>query len=137
MDTQVSTRLRTRMPSRVDWPVMGGPTAHPTGVTLASGDPPSSLNVSEGSLDCSHLPEAAPGLVLSGSRELVPSLVGAVSTGGRSERGSETQSGPLRRIGSSGEASCPAVGVVAENRVPHPYNPDTGGRQEGMEVAEW
>ena len=42
---------------------MGGPTVHPTGVTLASGDPPSSLNVSEGSLDC-RLPGVAPGLVL-------------------------------------------------------------------------
>ena len=38
-DAPVSTRPRTGMPSRLSWPVMGGPTAHPTGVTLASGDP--------------------------------------------------------------------------------------------------
>ena len=38
------------MPSRVNWLVMGGPTAHPTGVTLASGDPPNSLNVPGGTL---------------------------------------------------------------------------------------
>ena len=38
------------MPSRVNWPVMGGPTAHPTGVTLASGDPPNSLNAPGGAL---------------------------------------------------------------------------------------
>ena len=51
----VSTRPTTGMPSRVSWPVMGGPTAHPTGVTLASGDPPNSLNVHEGSFG-RHLP---------------------------------------------------------------------------------
>ena len=39
------------MPSSVNWPVMGGPTAHPTGVTLALGDPPNSLNAPGGSLD--------------------------------------------------------------------------------------
>ena len=38
------------MPSRANWPVMGGPTAHPTGVTLASGDPPNSLNAPGGAL---------------------------------------------------------------------------------------
>ena len=53
-EAPVSTRPRTGMPSRVSWPVMGGPTAHPTGVTLASGDPPNSLNVHEGSFGC-HL----------------------------------------------------------------------------------
>ena len=39
------------MPSRVNWPVMGGPTAHPTGVTLALGDPPNSLNAHGENLD--------------------------------------------------------------------------------------
>ena len=63
----------------------------------------------------------------------IPRLFGAVSAGGRSEQGSERLSGPLRRIGSS---FCPVVGVVAESRVLHPRNPDTGGGQEGMEVAE-
>ena len=38
------------MPSNVSWPVMGGPTAHPTGSTLALGDPPRSLNASGESL---------------------------------------------------------------------------------------
>ena len=51
------------MPSRVSWPVMGEPTAHPTGVTLALGDPLRSLNAPGGSLDC-FLPQEArePGL---------------------------------------------------------------------------
>ena len=43
-DVPVSKRPRTGMPSRLSWPVMGGPTAHPTGVTLVSGDPSNSLN---------------------------------------------------------------------------------------------
>ena len=42
-EAPVSTRPRTGMPSRLSWPVMGGPTAHPTGLTLASGDPSNSL----------------------------------------------------------------------------------------------
>ena len=37
-EAPVSTRPRTGMPSRLSWPVMGGPTEHTTGVTLASGD---------------------------------------------------------------------------------------------------
>ena len=51
------------MPSSVNWPVMGGHTAHPAGVTLASGRPPNSLNAPEGSPGC-HMPWVAPGLVL-------------------------------------------------------------------------
>ena len=38
------------MPFNVSWPVMGGPTAHPTGATLALGDPHRSLNASGESL---------------------------------------------------------------------------------------
>ena len=49
-EAPVSTRQRTGMPSRLSWPVMGWSTAHPTGVTLASGDPPNGLNAHEGSL---------------------------------------------------------------------------------------
>ena len=41
----LSTRPRTGMPSRLSWPVIDGPTAHPIGVTLASGDPSNSLTV--------------------------------------------------------------------------------------------
>ena len=32
-EAPVSTRLRTVIPSRLSWPMIGGPTAHPTGVT--------------------------------------------------------------------------------------------------------
>ena len=47
----VSTRPRTGMPSRLSWPVMGGPTVHPTVVTLASGDPSNRFNCTLG-LEC-------------------------------------------------------------------------------------
>ena len=89
-----------------------------------------------GSLGRSHLPGAAPGLVVLGNRGWDPALVGTASAGGWSERGSGRQNDPLHRIGSSREAFCPVVGVMAGNMVPHPRNPGKGGGQEGMEVAE-
>ena len=124
------------MPSRVSWPGMGGPTAHPTGITLASADPPSSLNVPGGSLGRHYLWEVALELALLGDHELYLVLAGSVSAGGRSELGSGTQSGPLPHIGSSEEAVCPAVGKVAKNMDLHLRNPGKGGEQEGMEVSE-
>ena len=124
------------MSSRVSWPVKGGPTAHPTGVTLASGDPPSSLNASRWSPGCHHLQEVAPELVLLEDSERYLELASAVSAGGRSEQGSGTQSGPLPHKGSIEEAVCPAVGEVVECRDFRPHNPGTGGGQEGMGVAE-
>ena len=100
------------MPSRLSWPVMGGPTEHPTGVTLASGDPPSSLNAPGWSSGCHHLLEVAPGLALLASREEFLKLVGAVSAEGRRERGSGAQNGPLPHIGSIEEVFCPAGGMA-------------------------
>ena len=124
------------MPSRVSWTVMGGPTVHPTGVTLASGDPPSSLNAPGWSPGCHHLREVAPELALLEGLERCLKFAGAVSAGGRSEQGSGTQSGPLPLIGSIEEAVYPAVGEVIKSRDLHPHNPGTGGGQEGMGVAE-
>ena len=100
------------MPSRLSWPVMGGPTVHPTGVTLTSGDPPSSLNAPGWSPGCHHLLEVAPELALLVGREGFRKLACAISAGGRSERGSGTQNGPLPHIGSIEEAVSPAGGVV-------------------------
>ena len=124
------------MPSRVSWLVMGGPTAHPTGVTLASGDPPSSLNAHEGSFGRHHLREAALGLALLGDHERYRTLAGTVSAGGLSEPGSGTQSDPLPRIGSSEEAVFPAVGEVVGNTGLPLCNPGRGGEREREEVAE-
>ena len=89
-EAPVSTRPRTGMPSIGSWPVMGGPTAHPTWVTLASGDPPSRLNAPEGDFG-RHLPrEVAPRLVLLEGRQWYRSLAGALSAVGLSEPGSGT-----------------------------------------------
>ena len=52
------------MPSRLSWPVMGGPIAHPTGVTLASGDPSNSLAVCWDELGSRPRVAAAPVFVL-------------------------------------------------------------------------
>ena len=122
------------MPSRVNWPVMGGPTVHPTGVTLALGDPPRSLNAPGGSLGC-FLPQEAREPGLSVGHERFPGLVGAISAAEGSERGSDMQSDPPHRIGSSGETSCLAVGVEAENMGPLPRNQDITGGQVGKEAA--
>ena len=122
------------MPSRVSWPVMGGPTVHPTGVTLALGDPPRSLNAPGGSPGCLLAQEARePGLWV--GHERFPGLVAATSIAAGSERGSDRQSALLHRIGSSVEASCLAVGVVAKNMGLLPRNWDTTGGQVGKEVA--
>ena len=64
----VSTRPRTGIPSRLSWPVMGGPTAHPIGVTLASGDPSNSLTARLGWSGSRPLEAAAPVFVLEAGR---------------------------------------------------------------------
>ena len=68
-EAPVSTRPRTVMPSRLSWPLMGGPTVHPTGVTLASGDPSNSLIVRWGEFGSRPRAEVAPGFVLEAGRE--------------------------------------------------------------------
>ena len=122
------------MPSRVSWPVMGGPTAHPTGVTLALDDPPRSLNAPVESPGCLLAQEARePGLWV--GHERFPWLVAATSAAAGSERGNDRRSALLRRIGSGVEASCLAGSVVAENRGLLPRNRDTTSGQVGKEAA--
>ena len=122
------------MPSRVNWPVMGGPTAHPTGVTLALDDPPRSLNAPGGSPGCLLAREAQePGLWVGHGRFL--GLVAAISAAAGSERVSDRQNDPPHRIGSSVEVFCLAVGVEAENRGLLLRNRDTTGGQVGKEAV--
>ena len=122
------------MPSRVNWPVMGGPIAHPTGVTLALGDPPRSLNAPGVSPGCCLVQEARePDLWV--SHEWFPGLAGATSAAAESERGSDRRSGLPHLIGSSIEAFCLAVVVVTENMGLLPRNRDTTGGQVGKEAA--
>ena len=56
MDAPVSTSPSIGMPSIDNRPEMGGATAHPTGATLALGDPSVSLNAS-GGLESGHRQE--------------------------------------------------------------------------------
>ena len=67
-EAPVSTRPRTGVPSRLSWPVMGGPTTHPTEATLASGDPSNSLTARWGWDGSRLLEAAAPGFVLVAGR---------------------------------------------------------------------
>ena len=123
------------MPSSVNWPVMGGPTAHPTGVTLASDGPLKSLNAPGGNPSCLLAREAQePGRWLGHGQFL--GLAAVISAAAMSGKGSDRQSGPPHRIGSSEEAFCLAVGVELENRDLLPHNCDTSGGQVGkMAVA--
>ena len=118
------------MPSSVNWLVMGGPTLHPTGVTLASNDPPKSLNAPGGNPGFLPMLEAQElGLWLGHGRFL--GLAAVISVATRSGKGSDRQSAPPRCIGSSEEAFYLAVGVELENRGFLPHNRDTSGGQVG------
>ena len=81
-EAPVSTRPRIGMPSRLSWPEMGGPTAHPTGVTLASGDPSNSLTVRWGWSGSRLLEAAVPGFVLVAGRGHWRMLAGEEGVGG-------------------------------------------------------
>ena len=118
------------MPSSVNWPVMGGLTAHSTGATLALGDPHRSLNAP----GCCLAQEARePDLLVDHERFL--GLAGATSAAAESKHSSDRRNDPLRRIGSIVEVFCLAVGVDAENRGLLPRNRDTTGGQVGKEAV--
>ena len=67
---------------------MGGPTAHPTGVTLASGDPFNSLTVLWGLSGSRPLEATAPGFVLVAGRGHWLVLAGREGVGGPVRQGS-------------------------------------------------
>ena len=76
------------MPSRLSLPVMGCPTAHPTGVPLASGNPSNSSTVRWGLSGSRPLEAAAPGLVLVAGRGYWRVLAGGEGVGGPVGQGS-------------------------------------------------
>ena len=109
------------MPSNVSWPVMGGPTAHPTGATLALGDPPRSLNASGESLGYLSGQGAqgfAPWVVL----ERFPGPVAAAGAAVMYGRGSGRRSDPPHHRGNIEEVSYLAAGGGRENRAPRTHN---------------
>ena len=107
---------------------MGGPTAHPTGVTLALGDPPNSLNAPGGSLG--YLSgQGAQGFVPWVVLERVPGPVVATGAAVAYGRDSGMRSGLPHHRGSIKEASYLAVGVEGENMGPRRHN-------QGMESGQ-
>ena len=125
-EAPVSTRPRTGMPSRLSWPVMGGPTAHPTGVTLASGDPSNSLTARWGWSGSRPLGAAAPVFVL----EAVLVLAGEGGVGGPGGQVSWTQSGLLLRRGSSVAVVDPSDGGEGGRTVVLRCSLGRGGERE-------
>ena len=103
------------MPSTVSWPEMGGPTAHPTGATLALGDPLNSLNA-PGRSRGYHLRQEVPKFVPWVVPWRVPATVAAASAAIGFGQGSGKQSGPPRRRGSTAVAFCPTAVLVHESR---------------------
>ena len=141
-EAPVSTRPRTGMTSRLSWPVMGGPTAHPTEVTLASGDPSNSLTVCWGELGSCPLGAAVPVFVLKAVRRRWRMLAGEEGAGGLGGPGTWIQSGlPLRR-GSSVVVVDPAVGGEGGRTEDLHCIPGRGGeqereREEAVELLQW
>ena len=122
------------MPSNVSWSVMGGPTAHPTGSTLALGDPPRSLNASGESLG--YLPRrGAPGFVPWVGLEQFPVPVAAASAAVMYGQGSDRRSDPPHHRGNTEEVSYLAAAVERENRVPLRHNQSMESGQGGTGVV--
>ena len=90
------------------WPEMDSATTHPTGATLALGDPSVSLNAM-GELESCHQPEGALilGLVAVAWLALEPvAVTGVVTVCGQ---GSGMRNAPLRHRGSIAWVACPAA----------------------------
>ena len=109
------------MPSNVSWPVMGGPTAHPTGATLALGDPPRSLNAPGESLGY-LLRWGAPGFVPLVGLEQFPVPAVAASAAVLYGQGSDRRSDPPHHRGNIEEVSYLVAAVERENKVPLRHN---------------
>ena len=114
---------------------MGGPTAHPTGVTLASGDPSNSLTVRWGESGSRPWAEVAPGFVLEAGRECELVLAGGVGAGGLGGPDSWRRSATLLHRGSSGEVVCPSAGV-ADGKTEVPVDIPGRGGKRGRGQAE-
>ena len=122
------------MPSNVSWPEMGGPTVHPTGATLALGDPPRSLNDSGKSLG--YLPgRGAQGFVSSVGLEQFPGPAVAASVAVMYGQGSDRRSDPPHHRGNTEEVSYLAAAVARGNRVPLCHNQSMESGQGGTGVV--
>ena len=105
------------MSSTVSWPEMGGATAHPTGATLALGDPSVSLNVPQRSLGY-HRQQGALILAPWAAVWLALVLVAAASAATEFGQDSGTRSALLHHRGSTAVAFCLTVSVPESREVP-------------------
>ena len=138
----VSTRLRTGIPSRLSWPVMSGHTVHPTGVTLASGDPSNSLTVHWGELGSRPWIAVAPVFVLEVVREYWHALADEEGTGELDWPGSWRRSVILLRRGSSVAVVNPSVSGKGGRTEDLHCTPGRGGErarewEEAVERLRW
>ena len=118
------------MPSRLSWPVMGGSTAHPTGVTLASGDPSNSLTVHWGGLGSHPWVAVAPVFILEAVCGSWRSLAGGEGASDLDERSNWRRSVlPLRR-GSSVVVVDPSDGGEGSINEDLRCTPGRGGERE-------
>ena len=109
------------MPSNVSWHVMGVLTAHPTGATLALGDPPRILNASGESLG--YLPgREAQGFVPWVGLEQFPVPAIAAGVASMCGQGSDRRSDPPHHRGNIEEVSYLAAAVERGNRGPPCHN---------------
>ena len=104
------------MPSTVSWPEMGGATAHPTGATLALGDPSVSLNAPQRSLGY-HQRQGV--LILAPRVAAWLALAPVAAAGAATECGQDSsmQSAPLHHRGSTAVAFCLTVSVPESREV--------------------
>ena len=116
------------MPSNVSWPVMGGPTAHPTGATLALGDPPRSLNAPGESLGY-LLRRGVPGFVPWVGLEQFPVPAVTANAAILYGQGSNRRSDHPYHRGNSEEVSYLAATVECGNKVPLRHNQSMGSDQ--------
>ena len=109
------------MPSTVSWPEMGGATAHPTGATLALGDPSVSLNVPQRSLGY-HRQQGV--LILAPLVSVWLALVPVAAACAATEFGQDSgmRSAPLHHRGSTAVAFCLTVSVPESREVPQFHN---------------
>ena len=105
------------MPSTVSWPEMGGTTAHPTGATLALGDPSVSLNAPQRNLSY-HRQRGALILAPWAAVRLVLVPVAAACAAIEFGQDSGTRSAPLHHRGSTTLAFCLTVFVPESRAVP-------------------
>ena len=115
---------------------MGGPTAHPTGVTLVSGDPSNSLNARYNWGGSRPRWLAAPVFVLEAGRRCWRVLAGGGAVEDMAGKDSWTQSGLLCRRGSNVEGDDPFDGGECDRREVPRRNPGRCGERGRQEEVE-